>query len=155
MCTDNRLPAVSKTSFADAGTGRGEPSGAPQQQAGSADDEEWQATQPHLLPLKAKIVGLRAHLADMQTQLVAAQQERDRPDRPPLASGAATSLLAQADAAEAFWRLKQQEAADAEAEWRSLRLEADGVSKVQRLQYAVDKAEGELEAASKDVLKFF
>ena len=72
-----------------------------------------------------------------------------------MAPGAATSLLAQADAAEAFWRLKQQEAADAEAEWRSLRLEADGVSKVQRLQYAVDKAEGELEAACKDVLKFF
>ena len=63
-------------SFVDAGTGREEPSGAPQEQAGSADDEEWQATQPHLLPLKAKIVGLRAHLTEMQTQLVAAQQER-------------------------------------------------------------------------------
>ena len=69
--------------------------------------------------------------------------------------GGATSLLAQANAAEAFWKLEQQEAADAEAEWRSLRLEADGVSKVERLQDAIDKAEGELEAACNDILKFF
>ena len=141
-----------------AGTGRDnvqceEPSTAPREQLPSDNAVMWQT----LVPLRAKIAELRLRMTEVQAQLVVAQLERDRRDRAAGSdsTGGAASLVAKAEQARAFWKLKQQEAADAEAEWKSLRLEADSVSNVERLQVAMNEAARELAAAHEDVLKFF
>ena len=162
--------AIQKMSFANAGAGHDnicdEPSTAPQEPAPQEQPASdfsvlWDNT---LMPLKAKMARLHAHKDELQAQLVVAkadasiaQQERDIPGRTAGADspGAAASLLAQVEQAEAFWKLKQQEAAEAEAEWKALRLQADSVSKVERLQVAMNKVDRELAACREDVLKYF
>ena len=123
------------------------PHGAPQEQPPSDDDVMWQT----LLPLKTKAEELHRHMDDLQAQLVIANVDASGIDR----GAGVASLVAQAEQAEALWKQKQQEAADAEAAWNSLKLAADSLSKVESLQAVMADAESELAALRQEVLQFF
>ena len=99
-----------------------------------------------LLKLRTRLPELREHVQALEALLLIAQKEEGTCLRM-----GGQALAEQIQEAEALWREKQRESADAEAVLRSLKLAAQGYTEVDRLYDALFEADREIAAGVQDV----